>query len=662
MAKRVQRETLKPTAAPLIIVGNGMVSWRLCRSLVEQGVHESRSILVFGEETQPAYDRVNLTKYFELENPEDLLLSPADWYAEHDIALYTHRRIIKLDTASRIAVDDGGGEHVYGDCVLATGSRAYVPPIEGIDSKNVFVYRTIDDIEAIKKAAAGARRGLVIGGGLLGIEAANVLKNFGVDTCIVQAASGLMSRQLDEDGAGYLLREIAALGMSVRLRTNTERVLQTEAGLEVSFNRGEPLNVDLIVVATGISPRDELAVDAGLPTAARGGVIVNDQLQTSDPNVYAIGECASYHGMVYGLVAPGYEMADCLALRFAGKTKARYKGSDASCRLKLLGVEVGTFGDYLQEGSYHVYRGERSYRSLLFRGRKLVGATVIGDWAETAEIDRAVKEGRSFGKKALSTFERTGDLFGESGLTSVLNWPDVAVVCNCTRATCGALREAVGGGCCSVAALTDATGAGGVCGSCLPQLAEFVGVDTGSVIDVAKPKGKLLLMLSAIVALIACLVFLVAPPIPAAESVQGWYFKMTQIWQASLTKQITGYTIAGLSLLALLLSARKRFRWLRFGNYGFWRAAHAWLGVTTLAGILFHTGLNFGANLNLWLLICFLGLNLAGGLAAVALAAEKRFSGPLGGRLRALSTKAHIIFFMPYPVLLGFHIAKVYIY
>jgi len=648
--------------SPLIVVGNGMVSWRLCKGLVERGLHKTRKILVFGEEVQPAYDRVNLTKYFELGSPEELLLSSADWYAQHNITLHTNCSITKLDTSANLVVDDTGAEHTYGDCVLATGSRAFVPSIEGVDAPNVFVYRTIEDIESIKRSAKEAQRGLVIGGGLLGLEAANVLNDLGLETCIVQSASGLMSRQLDDDGAGYLLQEVAGLGMSVRLRTNTQRIESTARGLEVFFNTEESMTVDLIVVATGIRARDELAVDAGLPTAARGGIIVNDQLQTSVPNVYAIGECVSHRGVEYGLVSPGYEMADSLALKFTGNKKVRYQGSDTSCRLKLFGVEVGTFGDYLQEGSYHIHRGARSYRSLLFRGSKLSGATVIGEWNETAEIERAVQTRRSFSRKARSNFERTGDLFGESGLTSVLYWPDTAIVCNCTRTSCAALRQAVGQGCSSVDALTDKTGAGGVCGSCLPQLSEFVESDSTLLRDTFKPKGKRLLTISAIVALIVCLGFIVAPPIPAAESVQGAYYQFTQLWQDSLMKQITGYTIAGLSLVALLLSARKRLRWLSFGNYGFWRAVHSALGVLTLGGVFFHTGLNFGENLNLWLLICFLGLNLAGGLAAVAVAAEKRFAGPLGGRLRALSTKFHILFFMPYPVLLGFHIAKVYLY
>lgn len=649
------------STGPLVIIGNGMVSWHFCRRLVDLGVNENRDIIVFGEEVQPAYDRVNLTKYFELDKPEDLLLDSRDWYEKHNIALHTSKRIVKLDTEAKIIVDSGGEEFIYDDCVFATGSSAYVPPIPGVESKGVFVYRTIEDIEAIKAESRNSRRGLVIGGGLLGLEAANVLNDLGIETCVVQAANGLMSRQLNEDASSYLLREVAELGMSVRLKTQTKAIKESHSGLEITFDKGTPLNVDMVIVATGIKPRDELAVDAGVATATRGGIIIDDSLRTSSRHVYAIGECASHHGQKYGLVGPGYEMADLLAQRFAGK-KRRYRGSDQSCRLKLLGIEVGTFGDYLQDGHDYVHRGARSYRLLTFEKSKLIGAMLVGEWAETAEIERAVRERRRFSDRLRRSFERTGDLFGEAGSLSVVDWPDTALVCNCTRTSCGNLRQAVGAGCLTVEALTRKTGAGGVCGSCLPQLAEFVGEDVGKVIDIARPKGVFLLAVSAVIALILSIGFILSPPIPAATSVQGAYYQFTQLWQDSLTKQITGYTMAGLSLIAILLSARKRLRWLNLGNYGFWRAVHSWLGATTLVAILFHTGLSFGENLNMWLLICFLGLNLAGGLAAIAVATEKRFAGPLGGRIRALSVRAHIIFFIPYPVLLGFHIAKVYLY
>lgn len=645
----------------ILVIGNGMVSWRLCHSLVQHGVHQTHRIVVFGEEPRPAYDRVNLTKYFSLPSPDDLLLAKEIWYRQHDITLHTDCKVVALKKEEQTVVDSLGRVHGYDACVLATGSYPFVPPFPGKDLPNVFVYRTIEDIEAIKAAANGARRGLVIGGGLLGLEAANVLKDANLETCIVEAANGLMARQLNQDAAQLLLNSVASLGMSVRLGTITERIEMADTGLRVEFNQGNPIEVDLVIVATGVRPRDELARAAEIPVALRGGVIVNDQLQSEDPSIYAIGEVASHRGIVYGLVAPGYKMADCLAERFAG-SDAKFEGSDFSCRLKLLGVEVSTFGDFLQEGETLVHRAEHSYRSLVIHRDRLIGATVVGKWDQTGEVERAVRENISIRQKHRERFQSQGDLFDPSESSSIVNWPDSAIVCNCTSTRCGALRKAVASGCSTVEALKSATGAGTVCGSCTPQLAELVGVDPANLADSITLRGSRVLLGATVAGLLLALAWIFSPSMPSAKTVQSTYYHLTQIWQDSITKQITGYSVLGISLASLLLSARKRLKSLRFGNYGFWRAAHSWLGVTTLAGLFFHTGLHFGENLNLWLLICFLGLNTAGALTALSINLEKRISGPKGARLRQLATKSHILFFLPYPVLVGFHIAKVYIY
>lgn len=655
------KTTPSSDADPLVIVGNGMVSWRLCQQLVDRGVHQQRKIVVFGEEPRAAYDRVNLTKMFGLTDPDELLLAKAEWYDKHAIRRESDRHILSIDREAQTVLDDGGNLTSFSDCVIATGSRAFVPEIDGARLPGVFVYRTIADVEAIKEAATSAKRGLVVGGGLLGLEAADELRRQGIETCIVQSSNCLMSRQLNPDSAGYLLREVASLGMSVRLTTRTESIEQVDGHLRVNFDQGEPMDVDLVVLAAGVRPRDELAHDAELPVAIRGGIIIDDNLQTEDPNVFAIGECVSHHGVLYGIVAPGYQQADCLAARFAGENK-QYEGSDQSCRLKLLGVEVSVFGDYFGEGLTHVYRGADSYRSIVTQRGRLIGATVVGEWKHTTLIERAVQERRPLSQKLCDEFALTGELFRDTQEETVLSWPDRALICHCTSTNCGVLREAVMGGCATVKELSSKTGAGSVCGSCIPQLAEFVGEDGQALAAAGAPKGKLLLTISAVIGFIMVLVFFFVPGLPAAESVQTSYYEFTQIWQDSITKQITGYTLAGISVVALLLSVRKRIKFISFGNYGFWRAAHSWLGVSTIVVLFFHTGLHLGENLNLWLLMCFLGLNLAGAMAAIAVATEKRFSGFWGMRLRRWALSSHLVFFIPYPVLLGFHIAKVYLY
>ncbi|MEO0508915.1 MAG: FAD-dependent oxidoreductase [Verrucomicrobiota bacterium] len=648
--------------APLLIIGNGMVSWRFCQQLVKLGVHEKTTIVVYGEESLPAYDRVNLTKHFEWKDAQKLLLAASGWYQEHGIELRTANKIARLDPKQSMAVDADGNEVPYSRCVLATGSLPTMPKIPGTDLPGVYTYRTTQDVERIQEAAKTAKRAVVIGGGLLGLEIADVLNRSQVETSIIQSANTVLSRQLTEDGGGYLLKELAKRHLQIRLKTRTEAIKENGSKLNLNFHDGETADADMVVIAIGVTPRDELAQDAGLKTAVHGGVIVNDRLESSDNQIYAIGECASHHGKAYGLVAPCYEMADVLAYRLAGQKRYYYRGSDESCRLKLLGFEVSVFGDFMQEGEYYTYRGENEYRNLVVKRGRLIGATVIGSWEQTAEIERAVRAMNKFSVRHLNDFRGSGDLQGISKESSPLDWPEEAILCNCTRTSCGVLRTAACEGCDSVGALTSKTGAGSVCGSCLPQIACFVGESADSFKDVASQKGGLILQIAACIAIILIVTGIAMPPMPVAETVQSAYYRFSTIWQETVTKQITGYTIAGLSAIALLLSARKRFKWLNFGNFGFWRAAHSWLGLATLGGIFMHTGLNFGENLNLWLLICFLGMNLAGGLAALALATEKKLSGPLGRKLRDYATKLHIIFFLPYPILLGFHIAKVYMW
>ncbi|WP_309398104.1 FAD-dependent oxidoreductase [Cerasicoccus maritimus] len=654
---------IKPPAEdPIVIIGNGMAGWRLCQQLVERGVNQKRRIIIFGEEPRPAYDRVNLTKAFYLDDPDELLLAKAEWYESNGIERRPTRHIISIDRQAKTLHDNQGDLTAYGDCILATGSRPFIPNAEGVKSPKVFVYRTLQDIQSIKAVAKKGQSCLVIGGGLLGLEAADTMRRMGLETCIVHSANCLMSRQLTPDSSSYLLREVAQRGISVRLITRTKEIQPTEGRLRVSFDQGEPMDVDLVVLAAGIRPRDELAVQAGLAVGVRGGgVIIDDALATADPNIFAIGECVSHHGVIYGIVAPAYQQADVLAARLAGK-KEFYRGSDHSCRLKLLGIEVSVFGDFMGEGTTHVYRSENCYRALVTRLGHIVGATIVGPWDKAMLVERAVREKRSISQRVAEAFVRDGEIFNDPAESSVLNWPDSALICHCTNTNCGSLRKAVAGGCSTVKALGAETGAGRVCGSCLPQLAEFVGEDAQALAAAGAPRGKWLLIISAVLGLVLALTIFCAPGLPAAQSVQGSYYQLTQIWTDSLTKQITGYSLAGVSAIALLLSARKRIKFLSFGNYGFWRAAHSWLGVTTIAILFFHTGMHLGENLNLWLMICFLGLNLAGALAAIAVAAEKRIDGYLGMRMRRWALKSHLLFFAPYPILLGFHIAKVYIY
>ncbi|HCB44032.1 MAG TPA: nitrite reductase (NAD(P)H), partial [Pseudomonas sp.] len=370
----------------LIIIGNGMVGHHCIEQLVEQGALAHYQVHVFGEERQRAYDRVHLSEYFGGRDAESLALCAADYYSEHGVHAHLHEAVLEIDREQQEVVT-ANGRIAYDKLILATGSYPFVPPIPGADGNSRLVYRTLDDLDAIRAAAAGARRGVVVGGGLLGLEAANALKSLGLEAHVVEFAPRLMPVQLDEDGGAALKARIEALGVGVHLsRATSDIVAGEDYAYRMNFADGESLETDLIVFSAGIRPQDTLARAAGLTVAERGGVVIDDGFCTNDPAIFAIGECASWQGRVFGLVAPGYSMARNLAALLVGRPHEAFSGADMSTKLKLLGVDVGSIGD--AHGATEGARSYRyiddinhSYRRLVVSadGKRVIGAVLVGD-------------------------------------------------------------------------------------------------------------------------------------------------------------------------------------------------------------------------------------------------------------------------------------------
>jgi nitrite reductase (NADH) large subunit len=314
----------------LLIVGNGMVGQRLCEILSELDHTHSFNVTVIGEEPRVAYDRVHLTQYLTDRDPDKLALTTRDWYRERGIELITGQRIVSVDLVNQRAVTSEQLAIDFDDLVLATGSSPFVPTVPGIDLPGTFVYRTIEDLDAIAAAAASARTAAVIGGGLLGLEAAKALLDLGLRTHVIEAAPRLMPRQLDEIASQFLLKRIEALGVEVHLGAHLSQIEGSNRVRSIAFVDEEPLDVDLVVISAGIRPRDEIARQVGIECHPRGGILVDDGLQTSAANVYAIGECARHGDMIYGLVGPGYSMAQVLARRLTGDHDAHFTGADLS--------------------------------------------------------------------------------------------------------------------------------------------------------------------------------------------------------------------------------------------------------------------------------------------------------------------------------------------
>jgi len=458
----------------VVVVGNGMAGQRFLEQLVSRMSGASPEVTVFCGEPRPAYDRVQLTSFFSGKSAADLSLVPAGFFEQHGIALRLGDKAVAIDRARKLVRSARGHELPYDKLVLATGSYPFVPSLPGAEWPDCFVYRAIEDLEAIRAAAGRARVGTVIGGGLLGLEAAKALHDLGLETHVVEFAPRLMAVQLDDSGGRLLRRKIEALGVSVHVSRQTKEIVGgTGCRHKLLFADGAVLETDITVFSAGIRPRDQLARAAGLSIGERGGIVVNDHCQTSDPDIYALGECALWNGRIYGLVAPGYQMAEVAARQVAGEEGAQFLGADMSTKLKLMGVDVASIGDAhgaTPNALNYVFIDEAAgtYKKLVVSGDRkyLLGAILVGDAAEYGSL-------LQMALNPLPLPEHPEELIlpaheGARKGIGVEMLPDSALVCSCNGVSKGKIIEAIGSGCASLGALKKETKAATSCGGCGP--------------------------------------------------------------------------------------------------------------------------------------------------------------------------------------------------
>ncbi|MFF2640441.1 nitrite reductase large subunit NirB [Streptomyces niveus] len=465
--------TSRPT---IVVVGHGMVGQRFLEALAEHGTTRRARVVVLCEEPRPAYDRVRLSSYFDGRTPDELSLVEPDFMARHGIELHLDDPADSVDRAARTVTSRAGLTFTYDTLVLATGSYPFVPPVPGKDATGCFVYRTIEDLLAIEEYAKTARTGAVVGGGLLGLEAAGALQGLELDTHIVEFAPRLMPVQVDEGGGAALLRTIEGMGLTVHTGVGTQEVTTDESGAVngMTLSDGSVLATDLVVFSAGVRPRDQLARDAGLRVGERGGIAVDERCRTSDPRIFAIGECAlTADGRVYGLVAPGYEMARTAADAIAEVTEdaAEFTGADLSTKLKLLGVDVASFGDAhgAATGCLDVvYADSRSgvYKKVVVGADgTLLGGVLIGDADAygmlrplTGSVPPVPPE-----QLVLPPGAGTPVALGPASL------PDSAVICSCHNVTKGAIAA-----CATLPEVKKCTKAGTGCGSCVKVIGQLL--------------------------------------------------------------------------------------------------------------------------------------------------------------------------------------------
>ncbi len=468
----------------IIVVGNGMVGHRYLEELVDKADLSQYEVTVFGAEPREAYDRVHLSSYFSHHTAAELSLVKPGFYEKHGIKLFLNEAVKLIDRTQQVIETNKGQALPYDTLVLATGSYPWVPNIAGSAHHECFVYRTIEDLKAIREAAKQAKNGVVVGGGLLGLEAAGALKALGLETHVIEFAPVLMAEQLDRQGGEMLRRKIEGMGVTVHTSKNTREIAHyqgKEGHHQMRFADGSVLDVDLVVFSTGIRPQDTLARYCDLPIAERGGVEINDHCVTADEHIYAIGECAAWHGRFFGLVAPGYKMAQVAVDHLLGNDNA-FTGADMSAKLKLLGVEVGSIGDAhgrTPDSLSYVYQDDAAgvYKKIVVSGdgAKLLGAVLVGDTTDYGNLLQM-----KLNDMPLPTHPDTLILPAHAGAKPTLGvdaLPDSAQICSCFDVTKGRIAEAVAAGCHTVAAIKAETKAGTGCGGCVPLITQVLNAE-----------------------------------------------------------------------------------------------------------------------------------------------------------------------------------------
>jgi nitrite reductase (NADH) large subunit len=465
----------------LVIIGNGMVGYKFCEKLIAKSQPGQFEITVFGEETRPAYDRVHLSEFFSGKSADDLTMAPASWYAVNNITLYLGDPVQHIDRINKRIKSHHGIEASYDVLILATGSSAFVPSIPGVEKEGVFIYRTIEDLELMTAYAKKAKTGAVIGGGLLGLEAAKAMIDLGVaDTHVIEFAPRLMPRQIDDAGSTILKNKLESLGLKIHTSKNTTGILGHDCIKAMQFADNTITEVDMLVISAGIKPRDELAKECGLEVGGRGGIVVNDKLQTTDASIFAIGECALYNNMIYGLVAPGYEMADVVVTNLCGGEK-EFTGYDMSTKLKLIGVDVASFGEPFVSGNAirtvvieDTNKGIYKRINITEDGKYLLGGVLVGDADQYNMLLQTCKNKIVLPPNPEDVIlgARGGDAGEGAGVTAL---PDEALICSCESVSKGDICSAVNDdGCETVESIKKCTKAGTGCGGCVPMLKDLM--------------------------------------------------------------------------------------------------------------------------------------------------------------------------------------------
>lgn len=642
---------------PVVIVGNGPVGMQAARLLLENNF--STPVVIYGSEQHIPYNRVKLSSVLAGVMEWDGLTSDV----KDDSPLLIKRygvTIEEINAVKKTVIDDLGNIQPYEKLILATGSNPYIPEIPGISLSGRYTLRSIKDLNQLLARQIRSRHTVILGGGLLGLEAAKAMQRWNTEVTVIEHAPYLLSKQLDESAGHLLAKHIEDTGIKLVFNSGIHSINGGSRITSITLNSRQTLDCDTVIIATGIVPDKSLALLAGIKTGR--GIQVDDSMRTSISDIYAVGECCEHRGNIYGLVAPGLEQAGVAVNNILGKP-AKYQGAISASRLKVLDQPVLSIGNVGQNerkglGTHHKFVDEENgiYRKLIIHRYRLIGAILVGESEETMRIQNHVIEQRWVFPWQLLRFNLTGLLWPQQELPGVSEWPSNATVCQCTGVTRGTIGACIDNGAKSCDEIRQQTGASSVCGSCRTMINDLLGNNKP-----AEPEEYSTLLTSiAIFGFLISSLFFLPIILPYANSSNA-DISIDLLWRDGLIKQITGYSIIAMVVIGLTISLRKRWKKLReTGSYSYWRLFHIVVGALIVVSLLLHTGFRTGSGLNFWLMFFFLGLIIAGSFYTAILSQQHRLASAQSITAKKRTLNWHIFLFWPVPVLLGFHILKVY--
>lgn len=642
---------------PIVVVGAGPVGVRFVQALHK--ISPQLHIVLYGNEPWQPYNRVLLSSFLAGDASWEHLSVGLEVPDVPQIKQVMNCAVLEIDAENKTILDANHHTQPYAKLVLATGSKPRMPNIPGVGQANVFVFRNMNDVQQLFARRTRSQHTVILGGGLLGLEAARAMQKFNTKVTVLEHNARLMLHQLDDQAAAIVRSHIENTGITVLTSQRVKSIHGEGRVTGVGLADNTRIDCDTVIIAAGVNPDNALASQAHLSLGR--GIRVDDAMQTSAADIYAIGECAEHRGKTYGIVAPGLEQAAVAAHSIVGQT-IHYPGSLIATRLKVLDLPVFSMGRVtetqgISQAKLVTYFNEetKQYRVLTIERSRVVGCIAIGDYPELARVQEAITAERVIYPWQLWRFKQDGTLWTEDESASVVDWPATAIVCNCNNITRGELGEKIAAGCNTVACLAKETHASTVCGSCKPLLADLVGQQ----VALEPTRGRQSLIVGIAIASVLVLAMMLLPDFPYSLSVQqDWHWDV--LWRDTFNKQASGFVILGLTVVGLLLTFRKRISKFSMGDFAIWRVAHVLLGMTAAIVLYVHTGGRMGTQLNFLLMASFCGLILVGGVSAYVIAQEHKLSPARVKKWRANSVWIHILLFWPVPVLLAFHILKSY--